>query len=198
MNWIYPDKPRAVSESFLRELITSQSDGEYAIQEKIDGWRVLLFVNACTAAWTRHKTPLHEALKREADFSPALTDTLHNLHLPLGLVLDGEFLSSRRGYEGEERLFFFDVLFVEGVYIGRNPYRQRWSILTDLIPTEGLTQVVEEVPAGILRNGGRLREMAEGVVLKAWDSTIIGSQRESAKNPQWFKCVQTEFGTGIA
>lgn len=191
MNWVYPDKPNQVSEQFVHSVIYPVRDS-YAIQLKQDGWRLVTEIeNGKHMARTRHKLDLNKAMKRERNFTDEVRADLHALNLP-DIVLDGEYMSSRRAGQSE-RLYLFDVLFYKGKYLGKLPYRERFNRLTDLVGTSGTVRLIEFVDADFFDRDWNFEGAVEGIVLKDWNSKLIGSRTSSAKNPQWFKVVQQEF-----
>ena len=192
MSWIYPDKPNQVTENFVHSVIVPQQDN-YAIQLKQDGWRIVTEkFNVLYTVRTRHKLQLRYAMKRSYDLSSELQSDLEALKLP-DIVTDGEFMSSRRAEHNQETLYLFDVLFYKGKYLGKQTYRERFKILTDHVGNNGLVRLIDFVEPDFFERDWQFEGAVEGIVLKDWNSKLIGSRTNSAKNPQWFKVVQQQF-----
>ena len=196
MPWRYPDKPIKATPQAILNL-----DGYHVVQPKYDGWRCLVCrqPNRMLSAWTRHRQPLHVALNRSDDFTTEMYDWLWDAQIPMGTVLDCEFLTSRRIEGQQEKLIAFDLLYLDGVWMGSEPWGVRWHELRLLMArmprrkTEPPVALCETKRIGEflpVESGWLERPEVEGVVFKSDSSTLVGGRSRCEKNPHWFKVLK--------
>lgn len=197
LDWRYPDKPYPCTPEMLAEL-----DDNWIAETKCDGWRCLLHVQDDDRgkrelrAYTQTHMRLSRALHRDDDFEPELFETITNLGLPAGCVLDGEFMGRRVVDAVEhEHIWFFDVHFIDYQWIGDLELRVRKDILNKLLQSAKVKHpyrvgILQGVTGDLLAFYECQREnpVVEGIVAKRLNSTLIGDVTKVRENPDWLKC----------
>lgn len=195
MIWRYPDKPMEVTPDYLESL-----GDEWFGNVKLNGWRcVVIRDRGEFRAYTRHHTRLATALRRDDDFDPELLEVMRTLPFPDQSMIDGEWLGRRdvKVIPGES-YWMFDILYLDGKWLGNEPLRSRFGMLWDIMvaaPEPPHPRRIGIVPM-ILGDMTALwkaqadNPLSEGIVAKRLDSTLIGDLSRSQKNPDWVKCVQ--------
>jgi len=178
MRFRFPDKPNEIIS------LDGINQNDYLVQVKIDGWRcITYFDDSRFDFYSRHK--------RRMEINPGIIESLMELNLPEGTVLDGELLGRRPGQSGsEEILFLFDVLYWQGIWMGGFSAEDRWNYLLELnFPDTNLIGL----PAWGFGGAAKLFELSkktsitEGIVLKHRGSRLVGHIRDCAKNRMWLK-----------
>jgi len=178
----YPDKPRWATAGVLPVL----KEGEWLAQFKADGWRAVVTLNPdALQLVSRHNLPL-PASERLLD---SAFRTLRGAGIPIGSVLDGEWMGRRdRQPEG---LYLFDLLQWGDSWIGLESTSFRFQRLREAL-TAHETADVRLIPwatYGFTELFAASRETPgmEGIVLKRVTAPFIGSLRRSMDNPHWMK-----------
>jgi ATP-dependent DNA ligase len=196
-NFRYPDKPQ---HSTL-EYISSIREG-YLGQAKINEWRILIyFQNEEIEIFTRHKTSLSDALKREIE--PNIIEYLKTFNPKSLTILDGGYVG-RRG-KHEPSIVLFDIMKTENKWITGWQYEKRDALLKQIFKKEFEKSPCIFMPEECTMNfDGFYRHLkdcanissvtkskedglVEGIVVKHLASTLIGNRKESAINPGWLK-----------
>lgn len=169
--------------------------GQWRAELKQDGYRLHLeFAAEGLTAWSRRwkKHPV----------SKELLAMVERLSLPVGTILDGEWLARRT--VGTEVMILWDVMVLGGEWLGTKTYAERLMIRDSLgIPNvwdrikpeellkqpEPVLTVTHHVEQGFEKyfEFSKTLPWAEGVVLKRLDSKLIGSAKERKENPGWIK-----------
>lgn len=174
---------------------------DYTVESKLDGWRALVIANGETRLWTRQRRPI--AIPK------SLQDSLNELRLKPGTVLDGEIWNptKRGGWTDPEgdgcRLTLWDCVRNGTTSLSKEPIEIRRQALETVIGQESglvnLTKVREasikaidhtEAEARAVREGGDLRSgFVHGVVLKRRGSRRHDHPNRSTENADWLKVV---------
>lgn len=179
----FPDKPTPSVASVLPTL----PRGQYLAQFKWDGWRCCTTVGRPGAADalefdTRQakSCPVSDALR--ADLAAALAA------VPPGSILDGEWMARRAGNaEGEERMWFFDVLRLGGEWVNARPAAERFDLLRRYVPPSLIGPWTVHVDYAAFFESSKADPRTEGIVLKHVDSPHTASTRKCVVNPFWLK-----------
>lgn len=177
----FPDLPMEAKPSIFDTL----GDATYLAQLKFNGWRAMYeWDGSALTIWGRHKRALVEP-------TPGfLADTarwMRERELP-PCLFDGEWMGRRDKDKAQvdERAWLFDMLAVNGAWIGGQSVEYRWAVLGQFAPPELVVPCVT----------GRYREFfdmsrtvpgAEGIVLKRTGSRFFGKVDKSFLNPAWIK-----------
>ena len=183
----YPDKPHECSPDDIPRWDT----GDYVCQQKIDGWRVLIFLDDTPRIITRH----NKDITTEVD--PALLAQVEALKesFPAKSIIDAEWLSRRacsnqRGIE--QRLYVFDIMRLGKKWMKLENYQNRLDALIEGLERLELDRIMlpDHAPEGSFSEFYEQQKkipISEGIVVKHKASTIVGDRKGSKKNPRWFK-----------
>lgn len=178
----FPDKPTKATTSVLPHL----EDGDWLCQFKPDGWRTLVTVAEDGITLTsRHNEPIPAA----PEFVTDVARSLREAGMPSGTILDGEWMGRRDGQS--ERLYLFDMLQLEGCWIGGEGSCTRFMRLGRQIQHHQ-TDKVRLVTSTLGDYAGMFADSqaapgVEGIVLKRISAPYIGSRQRSIDNPNWLK-----------
>jgi ATP-dependent DNA ligase len=173
----YPDKPVA---QLGRDGFADLPE-IYLAQLKMDGWRCVIERNERAITFTsRHKKPIPISAELREQLGLVLST------LPVGTMLDAEWLARRPGYRSEA-LWVFDAMMVSDMPMWTFTTERRFALLHSLLPGEMIVPYATHDYAGFF-DAMRNRADAEGIVLKRRDAPYIGSYRQSALNAGWLKC----------
>lgn len=152
--------------------------GDWRIEPKIDGWRLQIL---------RYKNGKYELWGRRLDKNPNWTDRLgwiiskKWIDIPKGTLIDAELYSSEgrrlipslfaKNKKAKPIIFVFDVIFLEGKYVGNNPLYRRKEMLENMkflppfyrITAEKLNDLDNHLEKAF-------RKGYEGIILKEMDS----------------------------
>ncbi len=171
---LLPQLLNTIDDSRIRDLI---ADPAWVMQEKLDGRRLLLRKTGTTIEGINK---LGLVINLPATLAGAAAE------LAGDFVLDGELLG--------ERLVAFDLLHLGGDELRSQPYRARYTALTDLLlNSPNITHVASwtEAHEKAERLAALKSEGAEGVVFKQWASTYTPG-RPNSQGPQLkYKFVAT-------
>lgn len=172
----FPDKPATqLSRSGLADI-----GGGYLAQLKMDGWRCVVERTATGLTFTsRHNKPIPIG----GELAEAIGDALRGL--PVGTILDGEWLA-RRPAARDEALWLFDAMQIGRLPLWGEPTFERLAMLRTMVPAEWIVPTVAH-DYGDFFDAMQGRGDAEGIVLKRREARYIGSFRASALNPGWAK-----------
>lgn len=172
----WPDAPILSTPAIFATL----EPGNWLAEEKLDGWRTIVHRTPRGFTFTtRHNKVCPLSRELSAQLEQALS------HLPVGSMLDSEWLCRRAGL-GNEKLVFFDMLSLGSQWQGGNGALARFELLKTLVPSELIVgHTLTDYAAFFERT--KLDPLTEGVVLKRCDSRYIGSTRGSVDNPGWVK-----------
>lgn len=200
---IYPDKPHERDPSNLAKWDKS---GSYICQQKVDGWRMVIFIGEDDVDFvSRHdKLSTNDICKS----SPTLMEQAKQLCsvFPPSTQLDSEWLARRscsvsNKVKGKvpNKLIIFDILRLGKKWLRMKTYEDRWAILQ-----EKMTDItLEDVSLSVVAEPGQFEAfyeaqrkiaISEGVVIKHKKSKMVGARNGCKKNPQWFK-VKYRGGT---
>lgn len=196
MFWIFPTKPVRTDEGFFSRMVPS----EWTMERKLDGFRAILVQDGL-------KTKIFSRDKTELELSSNLKEQIKCLNFPDGTVLDGELWnhslrgSWQRGVPGQ--ISFWDVIAIQGRWMGQRPIEERRRILTEILTNkariqtpdiliESHTEASKEVYDSLkresaksqFRNGG-----VHGVVLKKVNSFRHDHVKRSVEHADWLKIV---------
>jgi len=187
--WRFPDKPVHSTLDFVKTL-----GSDYVAQPKMNGWRVLCYVNSDDVRiYTRQGRLLEDALKGPVDERPI--EALKRLPT-IGLsIFDGEYMGRRAVASVKvPQIVLFDTLKHNDEWITNWDYNERLILtgfyLESVCGNDFLT-LIESSDRNFEQLYNKLKkddeEVVEGIVVKAKKSTLIGDRKKSAINPEWFK-----------
>jgi len=177
--WRYPDKPVG---NMARAGLDELRDGDWLAQLKMDGWRCVITKDehGRITCMSRHREPL-PIPQNEID---KLAQDLDKL--PKNSVLDGEWMGRRS--KSQEPFWLFDALQIAGGPLYQFEVTKRVKVLAVWVPSSIIVPTTTG-GYGQFFDWYASRPDAEGIVLKAVNSTYIGSVRgKSADNPSWTRC----------
>ncbi len=195
----YPDKPIECGPEFLDGL----REGEWIAQGKYDGWRAVIHTDTdqSPTIFSRVGTPLAST---SANVPDALVEELRKIckGIPPHSVLDAEFVGPRGGHD--PRLFVFDVLAWDDLWLVKRTYQQRREMLLGIrgIGLSSCTNshvlhaaTVESDFAGyfnrlrqIWYDGGCSKlDLHEGIVLKRLTGKLTLDLKNSVKSRNMYK-----------
>jgi hypothetical protein len=199
MEWKFlaPDKPIRTTPEFL-DIVDST---DWSIESKIDGFRIEVgMFNGKLHTISRHNINL--------DINKYLKNKLKKI-IPDGCALDGEYINHSRikiinklygsNLPEVECIAFHDVTWYNYKYNGKTPLvdRRNVDVFKNLVEMDLDNSIknngVFKIP--MLCSGDPLNYfksqsnyiISEGIVVKKKSGAIIGSSRDSVKNPSWFK-----------
>jgi ATP-dependent DNA ligase len=183
----YPDKPHECGPAD----IPSWDSGDYICQQKIDGWRALIFIDDDVRIISRHNKDLTDEIDPDL---MAQVEALKKV-FPSKTIIDAEWLSRRacsNKRSMKQRLFVFDLMRHGRKWIKRQPYKERLQTLSDGLDALDLDRVLlpahaEEGSFTAFYEEQKSIPISEGIVVKHKESTIVGDRKECKKNPRWFK-----------
>ncbi len=171
-----------------------QLTGEWIFEPKIDGWRlqIIKYENGKIEFWGRR-------LEKNPNWTPQLSYLISYLnHLPNGTLLDGELYSTkgRRGIPSvlartklaNPIIYIFDIIFLNNIFLGDKPLKQRKKILENLsfnppfyLLKYKILKDWEQALKECLNNG------FEGIVIKDLASPYIISKSAPIATHYWRK-----------
>lgn len=190
-----PDNPNYAPASILFQL-EREEPGQHLAQFKWDGWRNQMYKE--NGVWTRHskydvgpqaKTPLPLSIIQQLDA----------LALPDGTAFDSEWMGKRSVHltGGRQWLVLFDLLYLNGQWLGRLPFEQRHESLKTLFVTSKMacltpTPDIEFAPIVdkdfyAMFELSKTMPLTEGIVVKGRNSLLHGKLTACEKNGQWQK-----------
>lgn len=185
----YPDSPTLINLSVLAKL-DADPPGTWIGTQKVDGRRLMCYKEPtmdglkCSEWRYRAKNkedamPLPEPLKTEFE----------SMAWPSGVGLDVERTGLRKAGD-RSQLFVFDLLHLDGQWVGNWPYQKRYLWLYDNWISSMNVFLVEARPnPGLVEYFHEQRKdpLSEGLVVSAADCTIKGSYHRSAESSRMFK-----------
>jgi ATP-dependent DNA ligase len=193
--FITPDKPIRTTEGFFDVV-----DGSWVCEAKLDGFRMEI---------GKFHGKIH-AISRHYKPEPVCEEIRNKMYeiIPEGCSLDCEWINPTRikaintQYGTKlpliEKVMVIDVTWFNGLYLSSMNFKERTSLqIYQNLPSTSMK--MEEWPLifkAIQRPGNLAKsfyleqmnyQISEGVVVKKLNSKMIGSKRESAKNPSWYK-----------
>ena len=172
----------------------------YTIEEKLDGFRLILIVDNGVKLYTRQKNQMliPDNLKSQLDC----------LSLPDGTILDGEIWNeSKRGSWVHDRssvcyLSFWDIMSFKYEDISAFPIEKRREILSNLVPNEGDIRTssyyqaskerykeIKEMSIEFRRVNKSKSGFVHGAVLKRKGSPRRDNVVRSVEHADWLKIV---------
>jgi len=194
----FPDKPFESHKSTIKDFDTNQ----YIAQSKLDGYRTFVIKNKNHSIIKQYngtniskgdnlfflsRRGINKGGPTDIPVKQEIINVIDSLNLPDNTMLDCEWLCRRTIGECPEKLFIFDVIWLNDEWIGKKPFIDRNKILLDLI-NKKLCDCVG-IPDSTSTNFEEFFETqtkipwTEGIVLKHHTSTIIGDNLECKKNP---------------
>lgn len=181
MRYYYPPKPYETnSESdYFKKL---ENDYNWIAELKKNGWRCLVYRDEELTLWTRYATIIKDKL-------PEVRERL--MTLPLGTILDGELLFTRRIKGQPDGLYIFDIVQTHYELVVNRKLYQRKQLLDALM--EDIKGGSIEVSEWHRKGKRQLYELAcqmpdsEGIVLKHLESTYPISTKSCQDYPKWVK-----------
>jgi hypothetical protein len=199
MEFRTPDNP--ISTTLAAAIsIEQRRPGEYCFEPKGDGWRSPLYL-PYGGTWTRHSK---YSRGEQAKSTPPddLMKELAGLEIPEGTAFDAEWMGPRcvKDTRGQHWFCIYDLLYLDGQWQGDLPYRERKSAMTTILnlykakaeragKPHSRIMITDFAEGGLLQmyndqkpeNAGN--ELSEGVVMKRWDSKLVGG----GDNKSWLK-----------
>lgn len=196
MNFRFPDDPNRISVDYLKELTDSSPEGELYGQVKSDGWRRPGYkVNGKWSFYAKRGIGEEAAKQPPAD----LVAEMASMGWPDNIAFDMEWMGTRckEQLKGVHHFRIFDLLYLDGVWQGKVPFRERYSKLRQLFLAAkqkaiGPTDRIVLVEARTKNLSEWFQEqkqdpLSEGLVVRRAGSGLIGDIRKNQTNPQWFK-----------
>lgn len=194
MKWRYPDDPTRITRDYLCELNESQP-GTWLAQVKYDDWRRPAY--RIGKDWNFGSK--YGGAKAEIQPPPDLVRELDSMGWPENIALDMGWMGRRCKdvLRGKNMLVVFDMLYLNGAWQGGVPFRQRYDNLKTIFevarakakgPTDRI--VLADLQDGDLVklfDAQKQDPLSEGLVLRRFDSLLIGNFRNREKNPLWKK-----------
>ena len=186
-----PDNPQSVSVDYLCGL-DAMAPGTWLAGKKLDGWRRT--ADNTSGKWVygaKHTTgPAAKQMPEE------LVREFESLPWPKGIALDMEWMGPRVVAAVEEHsLNVFDLLMLNGEWLGNVGFQDRYAILRGLMRIDccGSGMNVKIIP--VRRNPGltdffleqKTDPLSEGIVVRHKDSTLVGSFSKCATGDRFFK-----------
>lgn len=198
LDWRCPDKPIECSPEFVMGLAEQQ----WTAEGKYDGWRTLVYIDdkQMPTLFSRVGTPL---VSTNAKVPASLLKELANLcqGIPGNTVLDSEFVGPRGGHD--PRLFVFDVLAWDDLWLVNRTFDQRRSILKGIRGIgahndSGHVLFAEMVETDFLGYFNKLKQawydggcqsldLHEGIVLKRRTGKLTLDLNNSVKSRHMYK-----------
>ena len=188
----FPDVPRLVSPDFLRK-IDSEEPGRWLASSKINGRRRI--------AWKENGVWHYKAKNRDdaQQLQPELRAAFESMDWPDGIGVDAELAGPRHAGMAHS-LHIFDLLMLDGEWLGAMPFHQRHETLALIWKNRqaqrGSGQTQDSIrlltlftnPGLLDRFMEQLQDpLSEGLVIRRRDSRLIGSSRQCAEHPHMFK-----------
>lgn len=170
-------------------------EGEWIWEPKVDGWRmqVLKYDDGRVGIWGRR-------LERHPDWTPRLPYLVEcaSKILPPGTLLDSELshpqgrryipsLFTSKGSK-DAQILVFDIVFLEGEFIGNLPLNQRKELLLSLKLTPPFFilpfKPIQNLPKHLQE---AIEEGHEGIVIKNLSSTYIVGKEAPIATENWRK-----------
>ncbi len=201
----HPDNPSAVSVDYLK-LLDKDPPGTWLAQPKLDGWR--------RTAWLENGKWSYQAKHSTGPAAKAMPESLVNafesIHWPDGLCLDMEWVGLRSNagalMTGVHSLHAFDMLAVNGDWLGEATFKERYELLDALFASRrtwrGPASTVASVHIVPVQQNPGLHDlfvqqlqdpMSEGIVVRRANSKLIGNTTCCADNPYWLKVKHTRI-----
>jgi len=202
------------------EELEERIPGEKAAEEKYDGERVQIHINGDEIqAFSRR-------LENISSQYPDIIEAIRKSVLADKIILDGEIIAyieerndsieefcsfqklmqRRRKYEVEKYIqilpvaaFFFDILFLEGRSLLKEPYPRRRSLLEEHIKESGVIRLARRVVTENLEEiedffNEALEKKLEGVVIKSMDNSSV---YEAGKRSWFWLKWKEEYAEGM-
>jgi ATP-dependent DNA ligase len=195
--FIAPDKPIRTSEDFLIDLDAE----EWSCEMKLDGYRMEIGKHdGMIVARSRHG----EILKINDLFMKYFDDLLEE-----GSAIDSEWINHSRiktintmmksNLPLVECIGIHDITWQNGKYLGNVTLRERRNCdLFRKIQETSMDNILDNLKVFKIPmlsdnmiidfyNMQKNLKISEGIVIKKWNSKLIGNKSQSAKNPCWYK-----------
>lgn len=190
----FPDNPMPVSLNALKEY-DAYPAGTFIAQPKKDGFRRTIW--RIDGKW--HYNAKHTTGPHSQPLPPLLIEKFeHSLSsLNADVCLDCEWMGPRHKNK-EHRLVLFDILMLQGNWLGGIPFETRVAMLEtffmDLNGWWGLELLGHRKNPGLMDYfAEQLQDPeSEGLVVRRADSGLIGGLNACADNPKWVKVKMKE------
>lgn len=180
-HWRYPDK---MPEAKHERLDVFEERGDYVCQQKLDGYRLVVMIDEEVKALSRHMKKL--------PVSQALLNSILEIGLPAGTMLDTEWIKMRGG--DSEKIAILDGLYIGGEWVGTQALNDRRALWYGkalpagiIVPAETTTGfrgfLASQIDEGVAPD----KTLSEGVVVKRLTAKLVGDRSKSAENPLWAK-----------
>ena len=189
------NNPKRISQDFLKRMALQEVPGSWLAQPKYDGWRCQGYKS--DGAWQFYAKSGEPSSKLPPQ---DLRDELAALFADQdGIALDMEWmgprcvpeLRNRYGVGNYNGFRVFDLLYVNGLWVGGDPFSQRYANLSTIMALSKAkveAPRIEVVPA-VDREWDKMFEesqkddLLEGIVLRRATSKIVLAE----DNPSWYK-----------
>jgi ATP-dependent DNA ligase len=196
--FIAPDKPIRTSDDFLIDLDVE----EWSCEMKLDGYRMEISKHdGIIIARSRH----NEILKIDGSF----IDYFNSL-LSEGSAIDTEWINHDRikaintvmkfNLPLVECIGIHDVTWLNGKYLGNISLKERRNCdIYKKLQTASMNNIIDNFKVFKIPmlsddntmidfyNMQKSIKISEGIVIKKWNSKLVGNRSQSAKNPSWYK-----------
>ncbi len=190
----HPDKPIRMYKRNIQEL---EDTGKYVAEEKMDGFRILIF----------RRDDDWQFLSRQLDWHIPLSDlarkALMALPIPQWSLIDGEWSKRRKAYKGLDIVTVFSAIAWDGIILNQKGELERIAPLnTELdLSDEWLHSPVRKCKfvydnmVGFFETTKEHPE-TEGMVLKDLKAPLILSRKKCEKNPAHIKIKWRDGSAG--
>lgn len=118
---LLPDKPKRGNPTVLKMM---KSDKHMALT-KYDGWSILIEI-------TKYNINFISRLNNVIKTREQIADKIRQLNLPINTTLWGEWMCRRPDYDGPECIVLFSPIFINGEFVGGQPFIKRFNWLCNL------------------------------------------------------------------
>ena len=200
MKFRWPDDPNRISFERLQEIQEEYGPGAFIAQPKWDGWRRPAYFYPNGWKFYAKRGDGGEA-KRQPPSD--LVEEFKAMNWPKGIALDMEWigprcvseLHERYGVKGYNGFHIFDILYIEGEWVGTMPFLERLKNLATIfaLATKGEAneriQIVPHTDSEMVAmfQGAVQDPLLEGIVLRRARSKLVGHPTKASKNPQMMK-----------
>lgn len=199
-----PDDPNRVSADFIRRLDADYPPGTWIAQPKYDGWRRPVYISDGKFEFYSKRGGGEQARKQPPS---DLVKELEGMRWPDECALDMEWMGPRckdelrdrygPGYNG---FMIFDILYVDGYWQGRVPFKDRLESLKSIFAVASAGIEVPRIALAPTYTGSlaeafeesKRDPLVEGIVVRRSSSGLIGG-RSPKKNPGWMKVKYREI-----
>ncbi len=191
----YPDKPIETAPQVVEKLIQS----DWICNAKYDGWRLQVYYDGPNQVRCLSRLGRSMATIPGACFDDTFPALFESMSLPVGTVLDCEFIGPRGNQE--QSVYIFDMLAWDSEWLINEPYEKRWARCTNLKLPDGPIYLAETHQEEFVAFFDRLKAgwdgnsitLHEGIVIKARNGKLKLARNRSQKSDCMLKLKYREI-----